>query len=30
MQPVAGQQQYLDYNNKNGGDFYVVRAHELS
>jgi hypothetical protein len=30
MQPIARQLQHLDYNNGNGGVFYVVRAEELS
>jgi hypothetical protein len=30
MQLVARQLQQLDYNNGNGGVFYVVRAEELS
>jgi hypothetical protein len=30
MQPDARQLQQLDYNNGNGGVFYVVRAEELS
>jgi hypothetical protein len=29
MQPVATQLQQLDYNNGNGGVFYVVCAEEL-
>jgi hypothetical protein len=30
MLPVARQLQQIDYNNGNGGVFYVVRAEELS